>query len=116
MDHYDWKNVPVEQMNDRLSRQVIHTDRMTIARLRIAKGGVVPTHQHENEQISMIDEGSLHFTIGGKEIVVKAGEAVRIPSNVPHSVIAHEDCVATDLFTPPRQDWISGDDSYLRRK
>jgi hypothetical protein len=22
--------------------------------------------------------------------------------------------VATDLFTPPREDWIRGDDAYLR--
>ena len=115
MDHYNWKEVPEEKMNERLTRQVIHTDRMTIARLRLAKGAVVPTHQHENEQISMIDAGSLNFTIDGKELVVRAGEAVRIPPHVPHSVVAHEDCVATDLFTPPRQDWISGDDSYLRK-
>ncbi|MDE3196280.1 MAG: cupin domain-containing protein, partial [Acidobacteriota bacterium] len=92
-----------------------HTERMTIARLRIAKGGVVPTHRHENEQVSMIDAGSLVFRIGEEEVLVRAGEAVRIPSNVPHSVVAPEDCVATDLFTPPRQDWISGDDSYLRK-
>ena len=115
MDHYNWKDVPVEKMNDLLTRQVIHTDRMTIARLRISKGAVVPTHQHENEQVSMIDTGSLNFTIGGKEIIVRAGEAVRIPSNIPHSVVAPEDCFVTDFFTPRREDWISGDDSYLRK-
>lgn len=115
MNHYNWNEVPAEKMNELLTRQVIHTERMTIARLRLAKGAVVPTHQHENEQVSMIEAGSLHFTIDGKELVVRAGEAVRIPPNVPHSVVANEDCVATDLFTPPRQDWISGDDSYLRK-
>jgi hypothetical protein len=29
-------------------------------------------------------------------------------------VIALEDSVALDIFNPPRQDWIDGDDAYLR--
>jgi hypothetical protein len=29
--------------------------------------------------------------------------------------VALEDTVVTDLFTPRREDWISGDDAYLRR-
>jgi quercetin dioxygenase-like cupin family protein len=48
-------------------------------------------------------------------VIVKAGETLRIPPNVPHSAEALEDSVATDLFSPPRQDWINGDDAYLRR-
>jgi hypothetical protein len=30
-------------------------------------------------------------------------------------VIALEDTVALDLFAPRREDWIRGDDAYLRR-
>jgi quercetin dioxygenase-like cupin family protein len=48
-------------------------------------------------------------------VLVKAGEVLRIPANLPHSAEAVEDTVGTDLFSPPRQDWISGDDAYLRR-
>ena len=29
-------------------------------------------------------------------------------------VVALEDSVALDIFNPPRQDWIDGDDAYLR--
>jgi hypothetical protein len=29
-------------------------------------------------------------------------------------VNALEDSVALDIFNPPRQDWIDGDDAYLR--
>jgi len=34
---------------------------------------------------------------------------------VPHSVEALEDCVALDLFSPRREDWLRGDDAYLRK-
>ena len=115
MDHYNWTSVPEERMNPLLTRRVIHTDRMTIARLRLAKGALVPTHHHENEQVSMIEKGSLRFIIDGNEVVVRAGEALRIPPNVPHSAEAREDCEATDVFTPRREDWIAGDDAYMRK-
>jgi len=47
--------------------------------------------------------------------LVRGGEALRIPPNAPHMVEAMEDCIVTDLFAPRREDWISGDDSYLRK-
>ena len=47
-------------------------------------------------------------------VTLRAGEILCIPPNVPHEVIALEDSVALDIFNPPRQDWIDGDDAYLR--
>ena len=115
MDHYNWTLIPEEKMSALVTRQVIHTGRMTIAKLRLGKGAVVPMHQHANEQISMLEAGALRFVVGGEEGVAKAGETVRIPPDVPHMVEALEDCVATDIFTPQREDWIRGDDAYLRK-
>jgi len=55
------------------------------------------------------------FHVGGVDQVVAAGESLVIPPNVPHGVVALEDTVVTDVFTPRREDWIAGDDAYLRR-
>lgn len=115
MQRYDWTSVEKEQLNPDFARQCIHTDQMTVAKIFIKKGYVVPQHSHVNEQVSMVESGSLRFRFPGEEVVVKAGEILRIPSNVPHSAEALEDFVGIDLFSPPRQDWISGTDAYLRR-
>jgi quercetin dioxygenase-like cupin family protein len=115
MTLYSWNDSPVEQLNALVSRQVLHSPSMTVARIRIRKGGAVPEHAHLNEQISTVYEGTLRFNLAGEEVVVRTGESLVIPPNVPHSVLAEEDALALDLFTPPRQDWISGDDAYLRR-
>jgi quercetin dioxygenase-like cupin family protein len=115
MQLYHWDQVPKEQMSPTFARQVIHSDTMTVARVYLKKGCAVPEHSHHNEQISMIEQGALKFVIGGVEKVLRAGEVLRIPPHVPHSAEAVEDCVATDLFSPPREDWIRGDDSYLRK-
>ncbi|MGH9657426.1 MAG: cupin domain-containing protein [Bryobacteraceae bacterium] len=114
MDLYNWSDVPEEQLGPTISRRMIHGERMTVARITLRRGAVVPTHSHANEQISTIESGSLRFVIGGAELVVRAGQSVCIPPHVPHSAVAEEDCVATDLFSPIREDWIRGDDAYLR--
>jgi quercetin dioxygenase-like cupin family protein len=112
---YDWSAVPVERLNEKLTRRMIHTERLTVARLELEKGAQVPEHHHENEQLSTIEEGSLLFVVDGKEVIVGKGQSLLLPSNVPHSAVALEDCVALDIFSPPRADWISGDDAYLRK-
>jgi quercetin dioxygenase-like cupin family protein len=115
MDLFDWNRLEQEQMNERVGRKVIHSAHMTIARLELQKDAVVPEHSHHNEQITMIEKGALKFFMEGKEQIVRAGEVLVIPPHVPHGVQVMEDSVVVDVFSPPRQDWIRGDDSYLRK-
>ncbi|HEY6391313.1 MAG TPA: cupin domain-containing protein [Bryobacteraceae bacterium] len=115
MQIYEWNQVEKEQLSPTFARQVIHSDAMTVARVYLRKGCSVPEHSHHNEQISMMEQGSLKFVVAGQEKVLTAGQVLRIPPHVPHSVEALEDCIAVDLFSPPREDWIRGDDSYLRK-
>jgi|SRR5579872_447912 len=112
---FQWDTVAAEQMNPLLARQVIHSQAMTIARLSLKKAAFVPEHSHSNEQISFVEVGRLRFVLGGEEQIVIAGQILRIPPDVPHSVEALEDSVAMDVFSPRREDWIRGDDAYLRR-
>ena len=115
MQVYEWERVEKEQMNPAFARQVIHGEKMTVARVHLRAGCVVPEHSHHNEQICMVQTGALQFVLDGVERVVKAGEVLLIPPHVPHSVVAMEDSVAMDLFSPIREDWIRGDDAYLRK-
>jgi quercetin dioxygenase-like cupin family protein len=115
MHIYEWNQVEKEQLSPTFARQVIHSDTMTVARVYLQKGCSVPEHSHHNEQISMMEQGSVKFVMGGQELVLRAGQILRIPPNVPHSAEALEDSIAVDLFSPPREDWIRGDDSYLRK-
>jgi quercetin dioxygenase-like cupin family protein len=87
---------------------------MMIAHVYLAQGAIVPEHAHENEQITYILEGKLRFTLGDETIDVGAGEVLTIPPNVPHAAEALEDTLDVDVFTPPREDWLSGTDAYLR--
>ena len=117
--HLRWTDIPKEQVTAQLSRRLVTGDRMMLAQVYLEKGCVVPRHSHENEQITWIVEGALRFWIGedgAEEVVVRAGEVLCIPSNVPHKAEALEDTLDVDLFSPPRQDWLDGTDTYFHQK
>jgi quercetin dioxygenase-like cupin family protein len=112
---YRWDKVQKEKLSDTFYRQMVYGDRVMVAQLDIRKGSVVPEHSHENEQITWIMKGKLHFKIDGKEMDVSEGEVLVIPSNTKHEAIALEDTLDVDVFSPVRSDWINGTDSYLRK-
>jgi len=116
--HHRWEDIPREKLNDLLERQLVTAERVMLAHVYLKKGCVVPRHSHENEQLSYVLEGSLRFWIGedeSQEQVVRAGEVIALPSHLPHKVLALEDSLSLDVFSPPRQDWLDGSDDYLRR-
>ncbi len=94
-----WDDLPKEKVTDTISRRLFTGKRMMIAHVYLDKGAIVPTHQHENEQISYI-----------------LGEVLYLPSNVPHKAEALEDTLDVDIFDPPRQDWLDGTDTYFHKK
>jgi quercetin dioxygenase-like cupin family protein len=113
-----WDDMPKERVTDLIDRRLIVGERMMLAHVYLAKGSIVPRHAHENEQLTYILQGALRFHIGedgAEEIIVRAGEVLVIPSNVPHQAEALEDTLDVDVFSPPRQDWLDGTDHYLRR-
>ena len=116
---YRWDDMPKERVTDVISRRLVTADRMMLAHVYLDKGAKVPQHSHDNEQLTYILEGALHFWIGAvrsEEVIVRAGEVLVIPSNVPHEAVALEDTLDVDVFSPPRQDWLNGTDSYFHKK
>jgi quercetin dioxygenase-like cupin family protein len=118
--HIAWSSIPPEQLNPLLSRQFVTGSQAMLSRIQLAKGCIVPRHVHPNEQIAFILSGALRFSMGeegsAEDIIVRAGEVLVIPGNIPHLAEALEDTDNLDIFAPPRQDWISGNDAYLRSK
>jgi quercetin dioxygenase-like cupin family protein len=114
LKHFTWDRVELEALNPLIQRQFVVGHDVMVARILLKKGGIVPLHSHVNEQVTYVLEGALRFTIDGRDVVVRAGDVLTIPPNLPHAVEALEDTVDLDIFNPPRADWINKDDSYLR--
>ena len=91
MKLYKWDEMSEEQVNDFLSRRFISGEQMTMARIFLKKGCLVPTHNHESEQLTTVFSGALKFQLYGKEVVVHGGETLLIPAFMHHSAEALED-------------------------
>jgi quercetin dioxygenase-like cupin family protein len=80
----------------------------------LKEGAVVPRHSHENEQVSQVIEGRLRFNFDGQSIEAGPGGIVQISPHEAHEVVALENSIALDIFQPVREDWLRGEDAYLR--
>ena len=114
MQHTSWEKIETERLSETITRQMLSGEHTTVARIFLKRGAIVPRHQHVSEQFSLILSGALKFVLDDRTVVVKGGEMLFIPANVPHAAEALEDTVDLDVFGPRREDWMRKDDAYLR--
>jgi quercetin dioxygenase-like cupin family protein len=116
---FRWNSMPKEKVTELIDRRLVTGVRTMLAHVYLAKGSIVPWHQHDNEQFTYVLDGALRIWLGaagGDVHDVRTGEVLHIPSNLPHMAEALEDTVDLDVFTPIRQDWLDGTDTYFHRK
>ena len=114
MKHFKWDEIPAERLNDKFVRKLAWDSKMMVALTEVEQGYQVPEHSHPNEQITFVESGIWRFRLEGRSVDVGPKEMIFIPADVVHSAEAIETLVAYDIFTPPREDWLTGQDSYLR--
>jgi quercetin dioxygenase-like cupin family protein len=82
-------------------------ERMTVALVDLAPGAIVPEHDHPHEQLGLLVEGELRFTIDGQTRTLQAGACWRIPGGVRHEVVAGpQGAKALDVFAPTRPEYV----------
>lgn len=79
-----WKDVPVEEVMEGISRQIITGDSFTLVRYTYQPGSVFPLHSHPEEQLTIVHSGEIEFTVGGQTVLLKEGMFATIPAGVPH--------------------------------
>jgi quercetin dioxygenase-like cupin family protein len=103
-----WEDVPVLPPVPGLKRQTLAATRSMLMRCEFDEGCVVPTHEHPQEQFTIVLEGRLHFTVGApgeeREFDAAAGEVVTVAPDVPHTATAVEPTISVDVFTPIREE------------
>ena len=74
--------------------------------VRFKKGSIGAVHTHPHEQVSYVVRGSFEFELEGQKTIIKAGDSYYVNPNVPHGVVALEDSIILDIFTPQREDFL----------
>lgn len=89
-----------------IRRILAYDEGMMMVENTFEAGAVAAIHSHPHLQTAYIAEGVFTFEIAGQGRVVKKGDSVLLPGNVPHGVICHEAGVVLDVFTPMREDFL----------
>jgi len=113
----NWDDVELETVNPSMRRRIVTGERMTVARIYLDDGFLVPMHSHEHEQITQVISGTMHFRFGEDgetEMTIGPGGVVVIPAHLPHEATCIGDVEEMDMWAPRRDDWLDGTDDYLR--
>jgi quercetin dioxygenase-like cupin family protein len=104
--YFDVRTVVPQKIWDGVVSRGVHGDNVTVALLELEAGKAVPEHSHVNEQVGILIEGSVTFTIDGKTAEIEPGGMWVIPAHAPHSVVTGPDgAVIVEAFAPRRDDW-----------
>lgn len=105
--HLDWSNVPIKQVDEGIERQMIVGEKLMICRLRLAPHVVTPAHDHPHEQMTIVEQGRVLFTIGNEQRLAQAGEVLCFPSGTWHgATMLDDEVVLVDIFSPIREDFL----------
>jgi len=81
-------------------------ERLMLSLIEFEPGARVEPHSHPHEQLGLLLEGELEFTIGETTRRVTPGQMWRIPGGGVHSAVAGDRPVkALDAFYPIREDY-----------
>jgi quercetin dioxygenase-like cupin family protein len=80
-----WRDLEAQDAQNYLDQQVIATDRITVVRCVYKDGSDFPEHFHPQEQITIVEEGTLEFTIAGETIEVRGGQMITINPKIRHA-------------------------------
>jgi quercetin dioxygenase-like cupin family protein len=98
------KDVPSLPVEPGIVVRPVLGKRLNISFIYFEPRAVAPVHQHREEQIGTVLEGSLEFELAGERRTIHRGDVYVIPPDVPHGAVTSEEgCITLDVFSPPRE-------------
>ncbi|TKB25253.1 cupin domain-containing protein [Desulfopila sp. IMCC35006] len=85
---------------------LVHGEKTLMGRFKLARGAKIPPHKHPHEQTGLLISGRLLFTVENKEREVETGDSWCLPGGREHAVVALEDSVVVEIFSPVRADYL----------
>lgn len=102
------KNIALTDLGGGVVRKVLaYSENLMPVELHFEKGAIGAKHSHPHEQIGYLISGSLLYQEEGQEDkVLVAGDTYYVEPDVVHGVVALEETMLLDIFTPMRKDFV----------
>jgi quercetin dioxygenase-like cupin family protein len=96
-----------EKAGEGVQRKILGYDSdLMMVHVEFKKGSIGTMHIHPHTQVTYIEKGSFEVRIGGSVQMLKAGDCYFVPPNAEHGVVALEEGMLLDVFTPARRDFL----------
>jgi quercetin dioxygenase-like cupin family protein len=96
--------LPWEEVYPGVRRRIVGAERMTLTTYRFGPGGRFPRHRHPQEQLVLVQEGSMTFASPEQTVTLTPGHVLVIPADVPHQATAGPHGAALmSVVAPARQ-------------
>lgn len=83
-----------------------HDSEVMMVLVKFEKGAIGSLHHHVHRQISYVQAGSFEVSIDGNKKVLQQGDCFFVSPDLVHGVVALEDAMLVDVFTPARMDFL----------
>jgi quercetin dioxygenase-like cupin family protein len=99
-----------EVLGGGVSRKFLGFDnQIMMVKVNFEKGAIGSDHKHFHTQATYCASGKFEFMIDGEKKIVNAGDGVYIEPNLMHGAVCLEAGVLIDVFSPVREDFLSGE-------
>ena len=99
-----------EDLGGGVSRKFLGWDnQIMMVQVKFEKGAECTPHDHFHTQATYVASGKFEFTIDGEKQIVEGGDGVYIEPNLVHGALCLEPGILIDVFSPVREDFLSGD-------
>lgn len=106
MNFFNIHELPKKNIKEGIRMCSVYLNNLMLTYFEFDQGQKIPFHAHPQEQITIILEGEMQFSLGDETRNLKAGEGVTVPSNMKHSVCALTPAKAADAWNPIREDYV----------
>lgn len=103
-----WSELEQEDVRPGVRRAGFGTERALLVMNELAPGMEVRPHSHDFDQLALVVEGRVRFTVDGEPFEVGPGEVLLIPAGAEHAGEPLDDrrALNLDLFAPARADYL----------
>lgn len=103
----DASQLPFEAVGEGVRRKILgYGTNLMMVYVEFAKGAVGCLHDHPHSQVTFVRKGSFEVQIGTERRILKEGDSFMAPPNTPHGVVALEEGILIDSFSPIREDFL----------
>ena len=102
--HVDWNAAEYEEVRPGIFGATIHTPQLTATLYRYDAGSSWEEHEHPQDQVTTVLEGTIDFTVAGRPVRLVVGETAALPGGTRHAASVPDAgaCVTINVLSSRR--------------